>query len=94
MYRNKILALATVTVLSLGVGTAMAQEGPTVFSPNDWAAPPLANTTQTTSGMHATNGYGATNGYQENTAPRAGSSDAPQSPYMTNGVDGVSMGGG
>lgn len=34
------LALATVAALSLGVGAAMAQEGPTVSAPSDWAATP------------------------------------------------------
>jgi hypothetical protein len=37
MKTTKTLMLAAVAALSLGVGTAMAQEGVSMIAPNDWS---------------------------------------------------------
>lgn len=82
MTRTKTLTLALVAALSLGAASAMAQEGPTVGTPNDWAATP----TRPLVSPFAPSRTGM---------PQAGSSDTQVSPLNgSNGVDGVSGGGG
>lgn len=85
MFSTKKLALAALTALSLGVGSAMAQEGPTVEAPNDWAAPPLF--------QHQAPTHAFLGAPERNAAPQAGAADLGQA-GLVNGVDGVSGGGG
>lgn len=70
MTNIKTLALAAVTVLTIG-GTAMAQEGPIVSDPSDWAATPQVQTT-----YHAAS-------VVQSAAPQAGSSDISPVPVFT-----------